>query len=141
MAESSGTQKRPRTLPQRRGDTAEQVVADSLARDGWAILGRNIHAGRSELDILAVDPGPPRRLVVGEVRWRASRDFGLPEDTFDWRKRRRLREGLGRLLEAGRLPDGTHLPDLPVGIDLFAVEPPAVEGPLRIRHHRDIGSG
>jgi putative endonuclease len=142
MADPPGRENRPRTLPQRRGDTAEQVVADSLARDGWAILGRNVHAGRSELDIVAVDPGPPPRLVVGEVRWRASRDFGLPEETFDWRKRRRLREGLGRLLEVGRLPDGTPLPDLSVGIDLFAVEPASGEGTVpRIRHHRDVGSG
>ena len=28
-------------------------------------------------------PGPPARLVVVEVRWRRSREFGLPEETFD----------------------------------------------------------
>ncbi len=128
-----------RTLAQRHGDAAEQFAAEALAREGWRILGRNVHAGRSELDLVAVDPGPPARLVVAEVRWRASRDFGLPEETVDWRKRTRLRAGLGRLLEAGALPDGTPIPDLPVAIDLIAVEPGEGGGAPRIRHHRDVG--
>ena len=34
-------------------------VADRLAAGGWRILGRNVHVGRRELDIVAVDPGPP----------------------------------------------------------------------------------
>ena len=45
------------------------------------MLARNVHAGRSELDIVAVDPGPPERLVVVEVRWRASRSFGGAEES------------------------------------------------------------
>jgi hypothetical protein len=74
------------------------------------------------------------------VRWRRSRDFGLPEETVDRRKLVHLRAGVGRLLEAGRLPDGIALPDLPVRLDLVVVEPPARPGgPPRFRHHRGIG--
>jgi Holliday junction resolvase-like predicted endonuclease len=105
------------------GDAAESLVADLLAARGWSILARNVHAGRSELDIVAVDPGPPPRLVVVEVRWRSSREFGGAEETFDFRKRTRLRIGLARLLEAGHLPDGSPLPRLPVAVDLAVVEP------------------
>ncbi len=129
-----------RTAAQRRGDAAEASVAAELAAAGWQILGRNVHAGRSELDIVAVDPGPPRRLVIVEVRWRVSRMFGLPEETFDAANRARLRAGAGRLLEAGRLPDGTPLPDLPIAIDLIVVEP-AASGRTKLRHHRDVLAG
>jgi putative endonuclease len=112
-----------RTDLQLAGDSAELRVAELLAARGWRILARNVHAGRSELDIVAIDPGPPARLVVVEVRWRRSRAFGGAEESFDHRKRTQLRIGIARLLEAGRMPDGSPLPRLPVALDLAVVEP------------------
>ena len=112
-----------RTDRQKAGDAAEHDVAERLAARGWRILARNVHFGRSELDIVAVDPGPPSRLVVVEVRWRRSRAFGLAEETFDHRKQAHLKAGLARLLEEGRLPGGGELPHLPIALDLAVVEP------------------
>ena len=82
---------RRRTHAQALGDAAEELVARRLEADGWRVLGRNVRIGRLELDLVAVDPGPPPALAVVEVRWRAGRDFGLPEETVDFRKRARLR--------------------------------------------------
>jgi Holliday junction resolvase-like predicted endonuclease len=129
-----------RTGSQRAGDAAESLVAERLVRAGWSILGRNVHAGRSELDIVAVDPGPPARLVVVEVRWRRSREFGRPEETFDRRKQSHVRAGLARLLERRCLPNGEALPNLPVAIDLAVVEP-GPDGQARIRLCRDALAG
>ena len=129
-----------RTSAQRAGDAAEAHVAAHLVARGWVVLARQVRAGRSELDLVAIDPGPERFLVVVEVRWRRRRDLGLPEETLDHRKLTRLRVGLGRLLGAGRLPDGTALPKLQVRLDLVVMEPPAWRGgPPRLRHHRGIG--
>jgi Holliday junction resolvase-like predicted endonuclease len=61
--------------------------------------------------------------VVVEVRWRSSRAFGGAEESFDHKKRGQLRLGVGRLLEAGCLPDGSPLPTLPIAVDLAVVEP------------------
>jgi putative endonuclease len=119
-----------RTPAQRAGDAAEDAVAVALATSGWRILGRRVRVGRLELDIVAVDPGPPPALAIVEVRWRRSRAFGLPEETADRRKLGRLR---------GTLPDGSRLPGLPLRLDLVAVEPAATPGRLRLRHHRGIG--
>ena len=131
-----------RTLAQRHGDAGEHLVEQRLRADQWQILGRNVHLGRLEIDLLAVDPGPPAALVIVEVRWRADRDYGLPEETVDWRKRRQLRRALGRLAEATHLPDGTPLPQLPLRIDIVALEPPELPGaPLRIRHYRSAVGG
>jgi len=128
-----------RTHAQRRGDDAESAVAEALEKARWTVLGRNVRAGRGELDIVGVDPGPPRQLVIIEVRWRASRGFGLAEESIDHRKRAHLRAAIGRLLEDG-LPGGAPLPSLPIRVDLIVVEPAARAGdPLRIRHHRGIG--
>jgi putative endonuclease len=122
-----------RTDLQLAGDSAEVLVAQLLAARGWRILARNVHAGRSELDIVATDPGPPPRLVVVEVRWRGSRAFGGAEGSFDYRKRTQMRIGIARLLETGSLPDGSPLPHLPVALDLAVVEPgPAGKPSVRL---------
>jgi putative endonuclease len=119
-----------RTSQQRSGDAAEAGVARTLADAGWTILARQVHVGRAELDLIAIDPGPPRSLVVVEVRWRARRDFGLPEETVDWRKRARLRQAAWRWLETA------DPPNLPLRFDLVVVEPGSRANAPRLRHHR-----
>ncbi len=130
-------QRRTTTAAQLAGDMAEDEVAGRLEQAGWTILGRNVRVGRSELDIVAVDPGPAPALVVVEVRWRNRRDFGLAEESLDHRKRAALRRAIGTLLEAGSLPDGARLPPLPLRVDLVAVDP-APSGELSVRHHRAV---
>ena len=125
-----------RTAAQQAGDTAESLVLVRLVAAGWNVLARNVHVGRHELDLVAVDPGPPAMLVVVEVRWRASRHFGLPEETVDHRKRRRLRMATYGLRDRGVLPDGSPLPRLPVRFDLVVVEPGAKGGEATVRHYR-----
>ena len=123
-----------RTSQQRRGDSTELLVAARLAASGWAILGRQVRVGRAELDIVAIDPGPPANLVVLEVRFRRSRDFGLPEETIDHRKLARLRIAAYNLRDAGRLPDGTPWPPLPLRLDIVVIEPGKA-----LRHYRHVG--
>lgn len=121
------------TAAQRLGSNAEQLVAGRLRGLGWTILGRNVHVGRAEVDILAIDPGPPRWLVAVEVRWRARRDFGLAEETVDRTKLGRLRAAALSLREGAPLT-GIPIPRLPVRVDVVAVEPAG-----RLRHHRHVG--
>ena len=126
-----------RTPAQQAGDSAEGLVAARLVELGWTMLARNVHVGRHELDLVAVDPGPPPALVIVEVRWRVRRDFGLPEETVDHAKRSRVRAAAYGLLDRGSFPDGAIVPRLPLRFDLVVVEPPALTGrDVRIRHHR-----
>jgi len=128
-----------RTAAQQAGDSAESLVLVRLVAAGWTILARNVHVGRYEIDLVAVDPGPPPALVVVEVRWRAARDFGLPEETVDHRKRTRVRAAAYGLLDLGRLPDGSRIPRLPLRFDLVVVEPRVHgAGEPRVRHHRAV---
>ena len=120
-----------RTRAQQAGDDAEAQVAAHLAGQGWHVLATHFRVGRGEVDILAVDLGPPPSLVAVEVRWRGRRDYGLPEETVDQRKRAQLRRAGYALRELGHLPDGTQLPNLPLRFDLVVLEP---NRPLR--HHR-----
>jgi Holliday junction resolvase-like predicted endonuclease len=127
-----------RTPAQTAGDDAEALVVARLRRQRWRILATQLHVGRAELDVLAVDPGPPANLVAVEVRWRRQREFGLPEETVDHRKLQRIHGCLYRLLDSGRLPDGRPLPRLPIRIDLVAVDLDG-HGRVSMRHHRAIG--
>jgi putative endonuclease len=126
-----------RTPAQQAGDAAESLVLLRLLEIGWTVLARNVHVGRRELDLVAVDPGPPAALVVIEVRWRQTRSFGLAEETVDHRKRTRIHQAAYGLIERGRLPDGSVVPRLPLRFDLVVVEPARGPGgdPL-MRHHR-----
>jgi putative endonuclease len=119
-----------RTMAQLAGDAAETMVARTLVDAGWVILARNVHVGHRELDLVATDPGPPAALVIIEVRWRRRRDFGLPEETVDHRKRARIRQAAFGLLER------MDLPHLPLRFDLIVVEPGRGGGEPRVRHHR-----
>jgi Holliday junction resolvase-like predicted endonuclease len=78
--------------------------------------------------------------VVVEVRFRRTREFGGAEASFDFGKRAQLRQGVGRMLERGRLPDGSRLPQLPVAVDLAVVEPGAGGRPTA-RLYRDVLAG
>jgi putative endonuclease len=122
-----------RTDRQIAGDAAEREVAEALRSAGWTILGRDVHVGRAELDLVAIDPGPPASLVIVEVRFRSSRDFGHPEETVTRGKATRLRRAALALVGSGRLPAGTPIPRLPLRIDLVAVEP----GGERALHRRN----
>jgi putative endonuclease len=122
-----------RTSAQRTGDAAEDAVAAYLLGLGWRVLGARVRVGRAELDLVAVDPGPPPALVIVEVRWRGRRDYGLPEETVDHRKRARLHQAGLALRDRASLPDGGVVPQLPLRFDLVGVEPGS-----RLRHHRHI---
>ena len=72
----------------RLGATAEALVARRLAARGWRVEARNWRTPWGELDLVARDGDC---LVVVEVRARrAGGGRGLPEESVDARKARRL---------------------------------------------------
>jgi len=121
-----------RTAAQQIGANAEEVVVGRLRSLGWTILGRNVHVGRAEIDILAIDPAAPRCLVAVEVRARGIREYGLPEETVSRLKLARLRAAALTLREGAPLT-GVPIPRLPVRVDIVAVEPGG-----RLRHHQHV---
>lgn len=124
------------TARQRRGSWAEALVADRLAGRGWEVLARNVRAGRDEVDLVCIDPGPPRELVFVEVRSVRGVAFGAPEERVDARKVARLYRSMASLRSAGALPGGTPLPRLPTRVDLLVVD--ARFGRLELRHMRRL---
>jgi len=86
------------------------------------VLATNVVVGRDEIDVVAVDPGPPECLVFVEVRSNVSGRFGAPEESVAGRKLRRTYRAAFTLLHAGTLPGGAALPRLPWRVDVVVVE-------------------
>jgi Holliday junction resolvase-like predicted endonuclease len=131
-----------RTVRRRSGDRGERLVQRHLAHLGWAVIGSNVVVGRDEIDLVAVDSGPPRALVFLEVRSNVTGRFGGPEESVAGRKVRRTYRAAFSLLRDRVLPSGVPLPNLAWRVDVFVVEQmPAlgreVGGPV-IRHLRGV---
>ncbi len=130
------------TVRQVHGGHGETAAAGHLTELGWRVLGRQVRVGRDEVDIVALDPGPPATLVAVEVRSRSSTRFGPPEASVGQAKVMHCYRAMGALQRAGSLPDGTHLPRLPwrvdlVAVDLYSTIGSGTAGP-RLRHLRGI---
>lgn len=137
LVQSPAVERVRSTHAQQIGDDGERLAAIRLEAIGWRIVARNLRVGRAEVDILAIDPSEPPSLVLVEVRRRNRRDFGLAEESVDYRKRNALRRAAGELAMRRVLPDGRRLPDLPVRVDLIAIDR-GLEGRPSLRHHRGI---
>jgi putative endonuclease len=123
----------PRTLRQKRGSWAESLVAHALRAQGWQIVAANVRVGRDEIDLLAIDPGPPPELVSVEVRSATSTAFGTPEERID-----RAKVGhLYRALRGLRVDPGLSFDArLPRRVDLVVVDRRL--GGAAIRHIRRL---
>jgi len=115
------------TLRQRRGSGAEDEAANYLDGLDWRVLARNVKVGRDEIDIVAVDPGPPAELVCVEVRSASTARFGAPEERVD-------RAKVGHLYRAMR--GLTFDVQLARRIDLVVID--RRDGRVAIRHLRHL---
>jgi putative endonuclease len=75
------------TSRQRLGALGEDAAAELLRGSGYRIVARNHRCRSGEIDVIA-EKGD--LLVFVEVRTRASRAFGGPEETVGARKQRRV---------------------------------------------------
>ncbi|MGC3954072.1 MAG: YraN family protein [Propionicimonas sp.] len=111
----------------------EELAARYLTDLGWRVLERNWRCPAGELDIVAVDPGPPTTVVFCEVKCRRGLGFGPPLEAITMAKQRKLRELATLWLRA----QSSFVPRF--RIDGLGVLLPQ-DGPHRISHVRGIGS-
>lgn len=125
-AEATASAKSSRSELARRG---EALVASMLEEHGFTVIGRNVRAGRLELDVIA------RRgslLVVCEVRARTKADPVHPAETIGRKKLERVRRATAMWLrkqELGRV----H-----ARIDAAAVVFDGPDGEPRVEYYENV---
>lgn len=106
------------------GARGEACAATYLEDCGYRIVGRNVRADGVEMDLIATRG---RVLAFVEVKTRASRRAGCPEDAVDARKRARLVRGASAWLRRHRAGGKT------IRFDVISVEPDE-RGQLQASH-------
>lgn len=99
-------------------------------------MATNLRLGRDEVDLVAVDPGPPAVLVVVEVRSATSSAFGSPEERMDSAKVAALYRSLAALRRPGAWAAQNGLARLAGRVDLVVVD--ARSGRTELRHIRGL---
>ena len=84
------------------GEIGEELAAKMLQKKGYKILERNYRKKWCEIDIIAEKPRKwqvfrrlePAKLVFIEVKTRVGEQFGSPEESINYEKKRRLTRGV-----------------------------------------------
>lgn len=116
--------------PRNLGRAGERFTARALRREGYRILGRNVHVGVGEADLVCLAPDR-RTIVIVEVKTRRARaeaEGFAPEVAIGAAKRRKL-EQVARAMITKK---GWR--DRPVRLEAAAVEWPE-RGRPRLRRY------
>lgn len=104
------------------GKEGEKEAIRFLVEKGYKILHHNWHSRKYELDIIAQDLN---ELVIVEVKTRRNTLYGLPEDSVDNRKIRKIVTSANTYLQKYKI-------DLPVRFDIITVI--GTKAPFLIQH-------
>ncbi|NDK92000.1 YraN family protein [Gordonia desulfuricans] len=115
------------------GRLGEDLAAEFVTRLGWTIVERNWRNKFGELDLIAADG---RRLVVVEVKTRASRVFADPVAAVTRDKLRRMRRLTGMWLAQQEM----HWPQIRLDVISIQLDPayPLDRERAQVRHHVNI---
>ena len=69
------------------GPRGEALAWDFLRKQGYSILEKNYRTRSGEVDVIA---RKKEWIVFIEIKTRRDHQFGRPEESVDWRKRRKL---------------------------------------------------
>jgi putative endonuclease len=110
------------------GDLGESLAVDFLKKKKYKILERNFYTPFSEIDIVAKEK---KQLVFVEVKMKQKNEFGLPEERFDYHKKRKLFKAIKAYLLEHKIKGDNWRLDL-IAIEIINNQKPA------IRHYSGI---
>lgn len=107
------------------GTWGEDVAAWYLAGRGFRILKKHFTSRFGEIDIIAEEDG---QIVFVEVRTRLKSLRGVPEQSIDFEKQRKLLKTISAYISLKEVEN--------FRIDVVSISPGSKQGTLNIRHHR-----
>ncbi len=113
---------------QKIGKLGEDKAVEMLKRKKYKILERNEENKYGELDIIALDG---EEMVFVEVRSKTGVDFGLPEETVKYKKKRRLIRNAKRYIKYQNINTSYR-------IDVIGIIFNKKKNVKRIKHYKNI---
>lgn len=113
---------------QKIGILGEEIAKKFLLSKGYLILGTNFKVRGGEIDIIAKQG---KLLVFFEVKARTNQSFGYPEESFDFRKRRRFQKAVFRYLSENRHYGSWR-------VDLISLEIDKASKKAKLRHYQAV---
>lgn len=110
------------------GELGEDKAAQMLTNKGYKIIERNNENKYGEIDIVAMDG---REIVFVEVRSKTGTNFGLPEETVNYRKKRKLIRNAKRYIKYKNIDNSYR-------IDVVGIVFDDNKKMKRIRHYKNI---
>lgn len=95
----------------RLGRWGEEVAIAFLRKNRYTIIEHDWRSGHRDIDIVARQG---KTIVFVEVKTRANRDFGNPEDAVNYQKRENLRRAINHYVKSHRLSN-------PLRFDIIAI--------------------
>ena len=107
------------------GSRGEDIAAWYLARQGFRILAKHFTSRFGEIDLIAEEAG---QTVFVEVKVRLRSVRGLPEQTIDYEKQKKLQKVVSAYVSLNSIDD--------FRVDVVTISPGQKFKTLNIRHHR-----
>lgn len=109
------------------GNFGEKIAEEYLRRKKYKIIEKNFQNKFGEIDLVAHHQG---QLVFIEVKLKTNKSFGLPEEEFNFWKKKKLRRTINSYLLERKVKDENWR------LDLIAIE--ARPEPPQIRHYKAV---
>ena len=113
---------------QKIGELGEEKAVELLMDEGYKIIERNNQNKYGEIDIVALEKD---KIVFVEVRSKTGMDFGLPEETINYRKRKKMIKNAKRYINYKDLDNRYRL-------DVIGVVFNKKKEVERIKHYKNI---
>jgi putative endonuclease len=110
------------------GNLGESLAVEFLKKKKYKILERNFYTPLGEIDVVAKQK---KQLIFVEVKMNQKNEFGLPEERFDYHKKRKLLKAVRAYLLEHKIKDDNWRIDL---VAINAANPVSPE----IRHYSGI---
>ncbi|MFN3301661.1 MAG: YraN family protein [Patescibacteria group bacterium] len=97
------------------GNFGEKIAEDFLKKKKYKIIARNFQNKFGEIDLIAHDK-KGKQLVFVEVKLKRDNKFGLPEEEFNFHKKRKLKRVINSFLSNKKMKEENWR------VDLIAIE-------------------
>jgi putative endonuclease len=115
------------TLSHNRGKWGEKVAIWYLRKKGYKIITTNYYTRFGEIDIIIKDNGG---FVFVEVKTRLENNYGLPEQSVDIQKQKKLKKVISAYIGLNQIEN--------FRVDVVSISRGSNQNSVKIRHHKAV---